>query len=343
MNTPKISVLIPTYNRRNYIEQCIDSALNQTFQDYEIIISDNASTDGSADFVAEKYAAEISAGKIKLYLNEKNMGAAFNHNKLVHEATGKYFMFLHSDDIYLSHALQNMYEIAERFNADVVHETKFWTTPPDGIVNPNKLILFDYDRKQINDTEVMSDDPVLRFYTWYSDIGIDVQHNVFNRKFFLENDLRFENFTDFRLLALKWVMKAKVLVKTPTPFYVYRNSAEQDTNSEFPPERVAKLILDQMQMSRHLDEFFAGDDFFRDNKELQYIARSNLFSIIDSFWVVRNGVYRNGITPELNQAVEAAFRKYLGDDAPFPTFLFHWIHAALCGKPVNMITPSNNK
>lgn len=61
MNTPKISVLIPMYNRKHYIQDCINSALNQTFQDFEIIIRDNVSTDGGFEFVQHRYANEIVA------------------------------------------------------------------------------------------------------------------------------------------------------------------------------------------------------------------------------------------------------------------------------------------
>ena len=59
MDAPKISVLIPMYNRKHYIEDCVNSVLNQTFQDFEIIIRDNCSTDGSFEFVAKRYAKEI--------------------------------------------------------------------------------------------------------------------------------------------------------------------------------------------------------------------------------------------------------------------------------------------
>ncbi len=100
MNTPKISVLIPLYNRKHYIEDCIDSVLNQTFKDFEIIIRDDVSTDGVFDFVKERYAAEISAGKIKLFRNEKNISEAFNVSRLLRDATGKYLTILHNDDLY---------------------------------------------------------------------------------------------------------------------------------------------------------------------------------------------------------------------------------------------------
>ena len=339
MNNPKISVLIPMYNRKHYIAQAVDSALNQTFKDFEIIIRDDGSTDGSADFVAEKYAAEIFSGKIKLRRNEKNIGEFPTDNRLLREATGKYIMLLHSDDMYLPHGLQHMYEVAERFKADVVHECVLLTTAPDGVITDEKsLILKPYDKNPVDKVAVMSSDPLFRFNMWLNDVQVDAQHNIFSRKFLVENDLQFETFGGNRLLALKWLMKAKVLVKTPLPFYVYRNSPDSNTNSKFPPERVAKFISDQIELSRHLDEFFSKDNIFRNHKELQYLARSELFSKFGNWWIVRKGVYSDGITPELNQAVELAFRKYFGDDAPFPAFLFHWIHSALHGKPVNELT-----
>ncbi len=74
MDTPKVSILIPLYNRIRYAEECIKSALNQTFQDTEVVIRDDCSTDGVFDFVREKFSEQISSGKIKLFRNEKNLG-----------------------------------------------------------------------------------------------------------------------------------------------------------------------------------------------------------------------------------------------------------------------------
>ena len=127
MSEPKISVLIPMYNRKHYIEDCINSVLNQTFQDFEIIIRDNCSTDGSFEFVAEKYSQQISSGKIKLIRNERNLGLLISSNHLMFDAQGKYITFLHSDDLLVIDALQHLYEIAETTNANVVHECYFFT------------------------------------------------------------------------------------------------------------------------------------------------------------------------------------------------------------------------
>ena len=327
--SPKISVLIPMYNRKHYIEQCINSALNQTFTDYEIIVRDDGSTDGSADFVAERYAAEISSGKLKLRRNEKNIGEFSTDNRLLREATGKYIMILHSDDLYLPHALEQMYTIAETFQADVVHESVYLTTAPDGIIKEGSpLWIIPYDKNPVQEVTVMPDDKVSRFNEWdFGGTGVDAQHNLFKRGFLTDNDLRFETFGGNRLFALQWIMAAKVLVKTPAPFYIYRNSPDSVTRANFSPERVTRFISNQLELARWLDKFFAADDFFKDKPEMQYRARSHLFYVFSHWDIIRRGVYKDGVTPELNQAVADAFKKYFGDDATYPTFLFHWIHA----------------
>ena len=342
MDSPKISVLVPLYNRRHYIEQCLNSALNQTFrEDYEIIVRDDGSTDGSADFVEQRYAAEISSGKLKLRRNEKNIGEFPTDNRLLREAAGKYIMILHSDDLYLPHALEHMYEVAELSKADVVHESFFFTTAPDGVVkNEKSLILKPYDKQPVDKITIMPNDLLWRFNEWYSkSIGIDAQHNIFSRKFLMENDLRFEPYGGNGLLAFIWIMKAKVLVKTPIPFYVYRNSPDSGTNAKCTPEYVANFISEQINLSRRLDEIFSTEDFFKNNEEFQYLARSHIFYGKNNYWLKRPGAYKDGVTPELNRAVEEAFKKYFGEDAAFPAFLFNWIHSAMFGKPVDVLTP----
>ena len=162
--TPKISVIMPLYNRKHYVADAIDSVLNQTFQDFEFIIRDDGSTDGSFDFVAEKYSKQISSGKIKLRRNEKNLGEFPTDNRLIQEATGKYLMIIHSDDMYLSEAMEKLFELAEKYSADVVHSSYFLNSPPDGIINKNtKLKLTCWKTHPAKKIEVVSDNPSYRF------------------------------------------------------------------------------------------------------------------------------------------------------------------------------------
>ena len=132
MNEPKISVVIPLYNRKFFVEECISSVLNQTFQNFEIVIRDDFSSDGVCELVEKTFSAEIFSGKIKLFRNLENIGESANVKKLFSDAQGKYITILHNDDLYLPHALQHLYEVAENFNADVVHSTGSLFLPIDG-------------------------------------------------------------------------------------------------------------------------------------------------------------------------------------------------------------------
>ena len=347
MNTPKISIITPMYNRRHYIAQCIDSVLNQTFQDFELIIRDDGSTDGSAEFVEERYAEQIASGKIKLRRNKKNIGEFATDNLLLQEVTGKYLMILHSDDFYLPDALEHMYNVAEQYNADVVYSTTYLRTPHNGSLdNPASLRKKNYGKHKIDEITVMPDDPVWRFNQWLrNEIGIDAHHNIFNRNFFMENGLRFETFARAslaggnRLLALKWIMCAKVFVKTPKPFYVYRDSPDSITRAKISPELIANFISAQIECSRHLNKYFAEEEFFRDDEERQYLARTSLFASFHMYWILCRGAYKNGVTTDLNKAVEGAFKKYFGEDAGYLTFLFHWVHTLQAKHPLIKISP----
>ena len=94
MTAPLFSICIPNYNYAHYIDQTIDSVLSQTFQDFEIIIADNASTDNSLE-VIQSY----DDPRIKLVLNQYNVGFAPNLDRATENTTGQYILLLSSDDI----------------------------------------------------------------------------------------------------------------------------------------------------------------------------------------------------------------------------------------------------
>lgn len=94
--TPLVSILIPTYNRETVVSETLDCAINQTYKNLEIIISDNASTDGTWG-ILEEYAQKDS--RIKLFRNEKNLGPLLNWKKCLDNATGEYGKILWSDDL----------------------------------------------------------------------------------------------------------------------------------------------------------------------------------------------------------------------------------------------------
>lgn len=110
INTPKISVIMAVYNSSKYLSQTIESVLNQTFKDFELIIIDDKSTDNSLDIV-KKYAS--SDQRITYICNEQNSGPAKSRNKGLKIAKGKCIAILDSSDIFLPDRLKMQYEFLE--------------------------------------------------------------------------------------------------------------------------------------------------------------------------------------------------------------------------------------
>lgn len=105
MEEPLVSILIPVYNREKIVTRAIDSALAQTYRNIEVIICDNASTDGTWN-VLQKYAKEGS--RVKVYRNEMNVGPVRNWKECIAHATGEYVKFLWSDDEILPTFIETM-------------------------------------------------------------------------------------------------------------------------------------------------------------------------------------------------------------------------------------------
>jgi glycosyltransferase involved in cell wall biosynthesis len=93
---PTVSIGMPIYNGEKFVRESIDSILSQKFKDFELIISDNCSTDDS-DKICREYASLDS--RVRFYKNQANMGASWNYNRVFHLATGKYFKWAADDDL----------------------------------------------------------------------------------------------------------------------------------------------------------------------------------------------------------------------------------------------------
>ena len=94
---PRLTVGLPTYNREGYLAGALDSILAQTFTDFELIISDNASTDGTEQ-IAREYARRDP--RIRYVRHPRNRGSAFNHTYVIKQARGEYFKWAADDDLY---------------------------------------------------------------------------------------------------------------------------------------------------------------------------------------------------------------------------------------------------
>jgi glycosyltransferase involved in cell wall biosynthesis len=95
--SPRLSVGLPVYNGEKYIDQSIESLLGQSFEDFELIISDNASTDSTAD-ICRRYGKQDS--RIRYIRQPRNVGLSPNHNAVLQHSRGEYFKWAASDDLY---------------------------------------------------------------------------------------------------------------------------------------------------------------------------------------------------------------------------------------------------
>ncbi|MDR1954246.1 MAG: glycosyltransferase family 2 protein [Clostridiales Family XIII bacterium] len=117
MAEPKISIIIPVYNGEKYISRCIDSVLNQTFKDVEILLMNDGSTDHSSDILG---AYEQSHPEIVKVYAHANMGVAKTRNKAIRLAQAKYIMFIDQDDFIDRDYCEVYYRAIEDSGCDVV-------------------------------------------------------------------------------------------------------------------------------------------------------------------------------------------------------------------------------
>ena len=116
---PLISVLIPSYNYGRFIEQSVDSVLAQTYENFEVIVTDNRSTDATMQILRERYGSDP---RVRIFENETNIGLVANFNRALSHARGQFVVWLCADDWFLSNHLARLEEVFAHHPAlDVVY------------------------------------------------------------------------------------------------------------------------------------------------------------------------------------------------------------------------------
>lgn len=116
MNKNKISIIIPVYNVEKYLKRCIDSVINQTYKDIEVILIDDGSTDDSAQ-ICDDYCKKDNRIQV---IHKENGGLSSARNVGIEKSTGKYIMFLDSDDWLELETCDIVYKTAQNYNADII-------------------------------------------------------------------------------------------------------------------------------------------------------------------------------------------------------------------------------
>lgn len=142
---PLISIVLPTFNRPDYLKLTVDSVLAQSYDNFEIIISDNSDNHDSSEII-EKY----NDRRIFYIKNRENIGLVRNFNKCLSHAKGDYFHFLSDDDILLPNCLQEKVTLINSFDAKFIF-SKFHQIDLNGVVINTNQWLNEFDiMSQIN-------------------------------------------------------------------------------------------------------------------------------------------------------------------------------------------------
>lgn len=268
IKNPAVSVIVALYNAEKYIGECLTSLANQTFQNFEIIIADDCSTDNSRAVVENFFA--VFGDRLKLMMLSRNSGcAAIPRNFAISEACGKYVYFLDSDDLLSETALEELYACAENFNADVVHSEKCLAFSEEAgqicaepvsfqtgeFVTEPTIETFDIDER--------IEGFIKKRFVWWS------WDKLFNRQFLIDNKITFpalKRYEDF-IFVLKCLVAAQNYIRVPYVNYFYRIRKDSMSHKAYNAVEISK---DLMEIFRLLNEFMDSQKFFQNNPQYRY-------------------------------------------------------------------------
>ena len=265
--SPKVSVVVPIYNVEKYLKQCVESLLNQTLKEIEIILVDDESPDLSGK-IADEYEKKYSNIKT---IHKKNGGLGPARNTGLEHATGEYVAFLDSDDWVQSDMYEKLYMVAKQQEADIVvsghcdvsngipvlqkqHPLRGNVYASVDEIREVRKNLFGHD---INDIEVES-------------FPMSVCMSIYNRNMIEKYQLRFENIlsedTIFNISAYKF---AKKIIFTEYTDYCYRKDEQESITQTFSKSKKIQFKT-FLQRLRNLAE---------KEKDENYLMRSRRMAI----------------------------------------------------------------
>lgn len=250
--TVKVSVLVPIYNVERYLPQCLDSLVDQSYKNLEIICINDGSTDHSLDII-QQYAGRDSRIKV---ISKTNTGYGESMNMGLDLATGKYIAILESDDFAKTSMIQELCDIAEKYDVEVVKASciRYWEDHQvfeDFYAKRNMKP--EYFNQPIEPTDIVLD------MLWNS---VPIWSALYRRDFLNEKQIRFlttpgGSYQD-TLFAVKTLMNCSHLFVLPKAYVYYRqDSVNSCMNSKLGDEKVSLLKQEMDQIQSYLNDHLA--------------------------------------------------------------------------------------
>ncbi|MBO4636382.1 MAG: glycosyltransferase family 2 protein [Clostridiales bacterium] len=235
--SPLVSVIIPVYNSEQYLRQCLDSVIGQTYKKLEIIIVDDGSEDSSPD-ICREYASKDNRIRV---IEEENGGQAVARNTALDIMTGDYVFFVDADDYISFDAIEVLIQESQKSGCLIVHgyARKFWENGKE------EKLSFPYNEtKYFTDTEVMHNFCYQRIF-YAGPVAKIIHKDIMSRFRFPAN----RGYEDYAIMY-KVLSAAPRTALIPHVLYYYRQHSNSTMHTEFNPKKI-----DRIRIASELKEF----------------------------------------------------------------------------------------
>ncbi len=239
---PKVSVIIPVYNAENYLKECLESVINQTLKDIEVICVDDGSTDNSYKILQEYEQKD----KRIIVLKQKNKGAGAARNLGIELAQGEFIAFMDADDKYPNcKILKILYNITNSNNMQICGGEFSEFTNNCDTPNQNKTI---WKEKECSlDGYLFPETKIIKYKDYQFDYGY--HRFLYNRNFLITNKIYFPNYKRFQdpPFFVQAMIKAEKFYAVNKISYAYRTGHNIIRWDSKKTNDMLKGILDNMQ------------------------------------------------------------------------------------------------
>ena len=274
----KLSVVVLVYNTEYYLEECLDSLVNQTLDGIEIICVNDESTDGSLN-ILKKYAREYDNIKI---INQKNQGGAIAGNNGLKVAKGEYVTLMDSDDIVVLDAYEKMYKKAKETNSDIVSG------------KPN-FYISGFQREVIKKNNIWDREKTFNIDE-YLDIFYDVFYwnKIYKRELIEKHDIYMipdKIYADVPLVFRAYLFANKISI-IPDLVYLWRRRSQEDIIQGNSDISISKSLLDIKNMEDRLSTYYYLKDYFTETNNEKYFNRV-IKTYLERFFYPINGILKD--------------------------------------------------
>ena len=224
---PKFSIIIPVYNVEEYLKECLESIINQSFKDFEVICVNDGSTDNSLE-ILQKYAENDERFKV---LNQENQGQGVARNNALNIANGEYILFVDPDDFIELNMLEVLNERLDVQNVDVA----FFDYQIFGENTKTKIVRFMDEMKKIfnlniNDNLVFNWQELVKDNFRYT--AMMVWNKVYSNKFLKENHIQFapNKHAEDHIFSISATLLANKISCIKKTLYYYRKRSDSSVN-----------------------------------------------------------------------------------------------------------------